>query len=163
MSDLIQTRLNTNLYSAASCSWLINAIPYEGITALSYSDKRERALVFASRKDGKPLGVTGGQYQVDSLSITMLRASANQLMLDLTPVGLGSFGNADFPIVATYSEVAAQLRGEQPIVVVINGCRITGVKEGFATGTDALITEFTLMALSLTRNGMSLANIVAGV
>lgn len=163
MTDIVQTRLNGSPYSAASCSWNIALAPYVGITALNYEDKRERKLVYASRKAGTPLGMTAGKYSVGAVSITMLRSSFDILSTGLTILGLGSFGDAVFPIVATYSEPAAQLQGVAPIVVMIDGCRITGVKESFAEGFDELLTDVEIMAMSITRNGKRLWSLVNGL
>lgn len=163
MTDIIETRLNDVPYSATSCSWTIAGAPFIGITALSYSEKRERKLVFASRRDGTPLGITSGKYSVDALSITMLRSSFQRLVEVLTLVGLGSYGDARFPIVATYSEPLASLVGVIPITALISGCRVTGVKDSYSEGTDEAVTEVEMMAMSLTRNGTRLWSVINGV
>jgi len=163
MSDVLQTRLNDTIYSATSCSWLIAAAPYIGILSLDYSEKRERKLVHASRRDGTPLGITSGKYSVDSLSMTMLRTSFQQLITTLSVLGLGSYGDATFPIIATYSDVQAQLKGATPIVIAIEGARITGVKESRAEGIDELTTEVEMMAMGLTRNGQRLWSVANGL
>lgn len=163
MTDILETRLNDVIYSATSCSWNIALAPFVGITALSYSEKRERKLVHASRKDGTPLGMTGGKYSVDSVTITMLRSSFQRLIELLTPLGLGSYGDAKFPIVATYSEPLATVNGVPPIVITIDGCRITGVKDSYQEGVDELVTEVEIQAMSLTRNGLRLWSVVNGV
>ncbi len=163
MTDIIETRLNGTPFSATSCSWNIALAPFVGITALSYSEKRERKLVHASRKDGTPLGKTGGKYSVDACSITMLRSSFQRLVEILTPLGLGSYGDAEFPIIATYSEPQAILRGVLPITVAIDGCCITGVKDAYAEGIDELLTEVEIMAIAVTRNGARLWSVVNGI
>lgn len=163
MTDIIQTRLNGNPYSTVSCAWNIALAPYIGVTALDYSEKRDRKLVYASRKDGTPLGMTGGQYMVDACSMTMLRSSAQILFGQLSVLGLGSYGDAVFPILAKYSEAAASLEGVPPIVVDIQGCRITGVKDSYAAGIDEQLTEITIAAMSVTRNGLRLWSVVNGI
>lgn len=163
MTDIIETRLNNTIYSATSCSWSIALAPFVGITALNYSEKRERKLVHASRKDGTPLGMTSGKYSVDSLSVTMLRSSFQRLIELLTPLGLGSYGDAKFPIVATYSEPLASISGVLPITIAIEGCRITGAKDSYAEGIEELVTEVDMMALALTRNGLRLWSVVNGI
>ncbi len=163
MTDILETRLNDVVYSATSCSWLIAGAPFVGITALSYSEKRERKLVHASRKDGTPLGMTGGKYSVDSISMTMLRSSFQRLVEILTPLGLGSYGDAKFPIIATYSEPFATIQGVPPVVVAIDSCRITGVKDSYQEGVDELVTEVEMMALAVTRNGLRLWSTVNGL
>lgn len=163
MTDIIETRLNGTPYSATSCSWNIALAPFVGITALNYSEKRERKLVHASRKDGTPLGMTSGKYSVDACSFTMLRSSYQRLIEILTPLGLGSYGDAEFPIVATYSEPKALLAGVLPITIAIQGCRITGVKDSYQEGIDELVTEVDLMAMAITRNGLRLWSVVNGL
>jgi len=163
MSDVVLTRINGTPYSATSCGWLIALSPYVGITKFSYADKRDRKIVHASRKDGTPLGITSGKYMVDACSITMLVASFDILTTQLTALGLGSYGDAVFPIVATYSEVAAQLQGVAPIVTMIDGCRITGVKESYDEGIDEKVVDVDFMAMAITRNGKRLWSVVNGV
>lgn len=163
MTDILTSRLNDVPYSMNSCSWNIALAPFIGITALSYSEKRERKLVHASRKDGTPLGITSGKYSIDALSMTMLRSSFQRLVEVLTPLGLGSYGDAIFPIIATYSDANATLRGELPITIDIQGCRITGVKDAYQEGVDELVTEVEMMGLQLTRNGTRLWSVVNGI
>jgi hypothetical protein len=163
MTDIIETRLNDVPYSATSCSWNIALAPFIGITALNYEQKRERKLVHASRRDGTPLGITAGKYSIGSLSMTMLRSSYQRLTELLTPLGLGSYGDARFPMIATYSDWSAQLAGVPPITVDIIGCRIVGEKDAYQEGIDELVTEVDLMALALTRNGLRLWSVVNGI
>lgn len=161
MTDLIETRLNDQPFSATSCSWDIALAPFVGVTHLGYSEKRERKLVHGSRRDGTPLGITAGKYSVDALSITMLRSSAQRLFELLTPLGLGSYGDAVFPIIARYFEPLRPF--VPPIVLDIEGCRITGVKDDYQEGIDELVTEIELMGLAITRNGLRLWSVVNGV
>jgi hypothetical protein len=163
VSDLVETRLNGTIYSATSCSWVIALAPYVGIVSLDYEEKRERKLVHASRRDGTPLGMTSGKYSVGSFSMTMLRSSFQRLAEQLTALGAGSYGDARFPVLATYSEPLASIAGVKPIVIDIQGCAITGVKDSFAEGFEELLTEVQLSAISLTRNGLRLWSVVNGV
>ncbi len=163
MTDILETRLNDVPFSATSCSWNIALAPFVGITALNYSEKRERKLVHASRRDGTPLGMTSGKYSVDSLSMTMLRSSFQRLVEVLTLVGLGSYGDARFPIIATYSEPLALAAGVLPVTIDIAGCRITGVKDGYQEGIDELVTEVEMMAMALTRNQLRLWSVLNGL
>lgn len=163
MTDIIETRLNGTPFSMTSCSWNFALAPFVGVTALNYSQKRERKIVHASRRDGTPLGMTNGKYMVDALSFTMLRSSYQRLIEILTPLGLGSYGDAEFPIIATYSEPKALLAGVLPITVAIAGCRITGEKDAYAEGIDELVTEVDCMAMAVTRNGARLWSVVNGL
>jgi hypothetical protein len=161
MTDLLETRLNDVPYSATSCSWKFALAPFVGIVAFDYGQKRERKLVHASRKDGTPLGITGGKYSVDTLSVTFLRSSYQRLCELLTPLGLGSYGDARIPILATYSEPLAI--GVPPIIIAITGARITAEQDTFAEGIDELVTKVDFMATSMTRNGLRLFSVVNGI
>ena len=163
MTDSIETRLNDVPFSSTSCSWQIAGAPFIGITALSYSEKRERKFVHASRRDGTPLGIVSGKYSIDALSMTMLRSSFQRLIEILTGLGQGSYGDAKFPIFATYSEAQALANGVLPITVDIQGARITGVKDGYSEGIDELVTEVEMTALLLTRNGLRLWSVINGI
>lgn len=160
MSDLIQTRLNGTPFSATSCSWRFAGAPYVGITALSYEEKRESKLVHASRRDGTPLGITAGKYSLGAFTVTMLRTSFDILSGQLTALGKGSYGDARFPFTAEYSDIDAGAAGTPPIVILISGCKIVGVKEAYAEGIDELLTEVEMMGLTLVRNGKQLWSVV---
>lgn len=163
MSDIVQTRLNGTIYSATSCSWFIAGTPYIGILDFNISQKRETKLVYAGRRDGTPLGMPSGKYSVDGLSMKMLTSSYQILIAQLSVLGLGSYGDAEFPIVATYSEPRAQVQGVQPIVIDISGARITSEKDSRSEGIDESVTEIEMMALSATRNGLKLYSLVNGI
>ena len=163
MTDIIETRINGTPFSATSCDFKIALAPFVGILAFNYSEKRERKLVHGARRNGTPLGMTSGKYSVDACSFTMLRSSFQRLIEILTPLGLGSYGDASFPCVCTYAEPQAALAGVPPVVVGIEGCRITGVKDSNAEGIDEATTEVECMAMAMTRNGLRLWSVVAGL
>lgn len=72
-------------------------------------------------------------------------------MADLTVLGLGSFGDAEFPYIMQTFEPALPVPSV-PIQTVITGCRITGVDESQeGDSPDELVTEFTAQALYLIR------------
>ena len=90
-----------------------------------------------------------GIYKVESCSFTLLRDSAAGLMTDLTAFGLGSYGDAEFVYSLSVFEPVAP--PSIPIQTVLTGCRITGVEEKHAMGSDELVTEFTVQPLFLIR------------
>lgn len=162
MTDVIETRLNGVPYSATSCSFNIGFAPFVGITDFNYEQKRERQTVYGARKDGTPLGITSGQYSVSG-SITMLRSTYQRLCEVLTTFGAGSYGDAIFPIIATYSEYQASLAGVLPITIDIQGCRITGEKDDFKSGSEALLTQVDFVGMQMSRNGLRLYSVVNGL
>jgi len=158
VSDII--RVNNTILSWNSFSFKINGIPWVGIKSFSYEQKRERKVVYGAQRNGKPLGKTAGKYSVASCSLTMLRDSYDKLTTELTALGLGSYGDAEFTFIAQYIEPVI---GSLPITVVGTGCTIDGEKEGNDEGTDELVTEVEIGCLSLLKNGKSLASIVRSV
>lgn len=157
MTDII--RINNTILSWHSCSFRIMAIPFNGILEFSYELKRERKVVYGAKRDGKPLGKTSGKYSVPSCSLKMLRDSADTLTTLLTPLGLGSYGDAEFVLTCQYIEPVIAL----PITVICTGCTIDGEKDSNAEGVDELLTEFEIGCLNITKNGKSLASLIRAI
>lgn len=143
------SRVNHVPYSWTSCAHFFQGLPYKGITAVTFKDKRELKLVHAAQQDGTPLGLTSGIYSVENLSFTLLRDSAADLMLYLTALGLGSYGDAEFNYLLQVYEPTVP--PSLPQSTLISGCRITGVEDKQEMGSDELVTEFTAQALFITR------------
>lgn len=129
-----------------------------GITAFDYEQSREREVVYAAKRDGRPLGMTSGKYSVPSMSLKMLRDSWDILSTQLTATGLGSYGDAEFTFIAQYIEPL-----QLPITVTCVGCRIKGVKPSNEEGTEALMTELDIQCLEILENGKPLASLVRAV
>jgi hypothetical protein len=157
MTDII--RINNTIFSWNSCSFRILGIPFNGILGFDYEQKRERKVVYGMRRDGKPLGKTSGKYSVPSCSLKVLRDTADKITTLLTPLGLGSYGDAEFPITCQYIEPIIAL----PITVICTGCTIDGEKDSNAEGVEELVTEFEIGCLNITKNGKSLASIVRSI
>jgi hypothetical protein len=150
MPDPNIVRINGTPYSWTSCSHFFNGLPYKGLTAVDFDETREVELVHAGQQDGTPLGITSGIYKVESVSFTMIRDSADGLMLDLTTLGLGSFGDAEF--LYTLQQFEPSLPPRLPRQVIIGGCRIVGISEKNAKGPEASLTEIKVQASYVIRN-----------
>lgn len=153
MPDPLFTTVNRMRYSWNSCAHFLAGFPYKGITGVTFKETREVTLVHAAQQDGTPLGMTAGMYKVENVSFTMLRETAAGFMADLTLLGLGSFGDAQFNYVLQLFEPPNPTDPvpSLPQTTLIVGCRITGVEDKQESGTDALVTEFTCMAMAVTR------------
>lgn len=150
MPDPNITRVNGTPYSWNSCGHFFNGIPYKGITKSNFKDSRKRVYVPNAQQDGTPQGITSGVYRVESLSWTLLRDSAQGLMLDLTAEGAGSFGDAQFPYMLQTFEPG----NFNPSTTVISGCVIEDADETQEFGEDGpyLVTEITAKALFIIRD-----------
>ncbi len=156
MTDLL--RINNTILSWNSCSFKFDSIPYNGILGFDFDEKRERKVVHAAKRDGRPLGKTSGKYSVPTCSLRMLRDSWDKLSTQLTLKGLGSYGDAEFVVVCQYIEPF-----QTPITVICAGCTVDGVKEANQEGVDELVTEIEIGCLSIIKNGKSLASLIRAV
>lgn len=154
MTDLL--RISNTILSWNSCSFKFDGVPYNGILGCDYEQKRERKVVHAAKRDGRPLGKTSGKYTVPTCTITMLRDSWDKLSTQLSLLGLGSYGDAEFTLVIQYIEPGI---GQTPITVVCTGCTIDGEKDTNQEGIDELVTELTIGCLEIIKNGKRLASV----
>lgn len=152
MSD--QIRINGNIYSWGSIEIYLNGQPYRGITALSYSQTRERTKAFGTGNHRGARGRTKGQYETEA-SITMHADSYDELcaaLAAMSPDGQ-SYGDAPpFLVVAQYVE-----SGLRPVTIEVEGCVISGESVSESEGTDPSVVEVTLDVMRISRNGRSLA------
>lgn len=159
MTDII--RVNSTIFSWNSTSMKIALTPYNGIMSIDYEEKRERKVVYGMKRDGKPLGKTSGKYSVPSVSLKMLRTTWEKLSTDLTVLGLGSIGDAEFPML--FQAYEPVLTTDLPQTVLFENCTIDGIKHSHAEGTDELTTELEIGCLQLTQNGKRLWSVVRGL
>lgn len=150
-----QIRLNNTVFSHQSCQWKLDAIPYDGILSMDFEEKRERKIVYAAKKAGRPIGWTAGKYTVPPIKLVMLKASGHRLLQQMTVKGLGSYGDAEFNMTMQNIEP-----GNVPITHVFEPVCITGVKDGTAEGVEELTLEFEMACLSITRDGMRLWSVL---
>lgn len=158
MTDLV--RINGVPFSWASSIFKVDGFPYKGILEFNYEQKRERKVVYGARRDGVPLGKTPGKYSVPSMSLKMLKGSADILTTYLTAKGLGSYGDASFVFIMQCIEPDPLAT---PLNVVCESCTIDGKKDSAAEGIDELVTEFEIGCLQLTENAKRLWSVVRGL
>jgi hypothetical protein len=90
-------------------------------------------------------------YKVESFTFRMLRESAQNLMVDLSLLGAGSFGDAEFTYACQLFEPTFMIPPAVPSLTMISGCRIIKVEDKNELGVDELVTEFTCQPLLLRR------------
>ncbi len=129
-----------------------------GIQSLDFEQTRERKGVYGMRRDGTPLGKTAGKYGVKSFNMKFLVASYDTLTDYLTPIGLGSYGDAEFSVHVQYIENEVDV-----ITYDFGGCTIDGEKESPAEGNDELTVDVTIGCLSIIKNGKTLFSVARGI
>lgn len=151
MSDAI--RINDAMYSWASIEIHIGGQPYGGVTALNFSQTRERTQGYGTGNHRGARGRTKGKYSAEA-SFTMHADSYEELtsaLASLSPDGQ-SYGDAPFLLVAQYVEPSLR-----PVTIELENCVITGDSSGESEGTDPSVVEVTLSVMLIRRNGKSLA------
>lgn len=146
------SRVNGYIYSYTSTSHFFEGVPYKGVSKVEYKQSRKRVFAGAAQQDGTPLGVTSGVYRVESLSFTLLRDSADQLRSDLSAIGGGSYGDAQFSYMLQVFE-PGNVTG-LPSTTLITGCVIEEDNESQEFSEDGgpvLATEFTCKAMFVTK------------
>jgi hypothetical protein len=151
MSDAI--KVNGAIYSWASIELKLNGEVIRGITAVNYSQTRERTKAFGSGSSAGPRGRTAGKYDCEG-SITMHADSYEELishLAELSPDGT-SYGDVEFPVVISYVETNLE-----PVTIELEDCVIVGDTSGESEGTDASVVEVALSVMRILRNGKTLA------
>jgi hypothetical protein len=162
MTDVL--RVNNTVYSWNSTQFLIAGAPYTGILSVSYGQKRERKKVWGARRDGRPLGRTAGKYDPGPVKMTMLADTFDVMTTLLTVLGLGSYGDAEVPILIQIAEPGIPLPGSPPVLTTaISFATITDVEDTKQEGTDELVKEVTWDVMQILENGKSLQSIVRAI
>jgi hypothetical protein len=150
-------RLNNQPYNWNSSLSRFMGQAWPGVVEVNYSEKLDIETVYSQTQDGKPIGGTSGQYEVDSFTVKMLIDDADALTTMLVasaPQFLGSYGRVEFPF--TLSVTEPLLPGAIPIEMIAGVCRIRGKKKGVAKGIEALVTEFDIWCKGIIENGKTL-------
>lgn len=158
MTDIV--RINSTPYSWTSCLFTLDLAPYIGFKDVTYEETRERKLVHVAKRNGKPVGITSGKYQVNGFTFQVLPDTWGIMTDYLTLKGLGSYGDATFAFGAQYIE---PVPGAIPMTTLITGCQVVGVKSAHAEGTDELVKEISCMALDITENGKILWSLARSI
>jgi hypothetical protein len=148
------TLINGDVHNWTSVRIKKNGQSWSGVTAINWSQKRERAMLYGAAKHGAPRGRTSGKYSVDSASMKMAKGSAAIFKKELAQQAPDqkSFGNVEFDITVQF--IAS---GEQAITVELQRCVITGTSStNEESSTDALVEEFTLSVMRVVEDGLTL-------
>ena len=91
-------RIGGFMFSRTSVAVKVDGVPYTGIFDISGEESREGELVHGQRTDGTPLGITSGLYMPGPFTFSAYPDTAEQVLSQLSILGLGSFGNALFTL-----------------------------------------------------------------
>lgn len=138
----LNARVNGVPYSWNSMAHFFAGFPKKGLKKAEWSEVRERELVHAGQQDGTPLGLTAGVYHVDGVKFTFLRDTWNDIADDLTTLGQGSYGDAEFNYMNQLFEPAGNATPSQTLITRLG---VTKVTETAEQGTGVLTTDVEMM------------------
>ncbi|OJY30900.1 MAG: hypothetical protein BGO98_29525 [Myxococcales bacterium 68-20] len=150
--------LNGTPFSYHSVSLRYDNIPLEGFLGFDWEEGRERAIVYAGKRSGVPIGRTAGKVVYAPMNLKLLESSANTFLDYLTLKGLGSWTTAEFTL--TLSRVE---RDAPPIVTIFGRCTADKKKNSYAEGVEASAVDFTLSTLSIVENGRTAASLIRSI
>jgi hypothetical protein len=148
------TLINGDAHSWTSVRVKKGGQSWSGVTAINWSQKRERSMLYGAGKHGAPRGRTAGKYSVDAASMKMSKGSAAAFKKDLALLAQDrkSYGNVEFDITVQFIN-----SGDQAVTVELQRCVITGTSStNEETSSDALIEEFTLSVMRVVEDGLTL-------
>ncbi|AKT38254.1 hypothetical protein [Chondromyces crocatus] len=150
MSDAI--RVNGNQYDWGSIKVKILGEEFYGFTAVSHSQKRERAKAYGFGKHRAPRGRTRGRYSAEG-KMTGWKSSVEALRAFLasqSPDGT-NYGDVEFDIVIQYIEP-----DETPITEELFQCVVASEDASHEENTDPLKEEIGLDVMYIKKNGRTL-------
>jgi hypothetical protein len=121
MADTDEVRINGKLFSWTSVIFKIDGVRVYGVTAIEWSQKRERVKSRGQNKAGRPRGRTGGLYTPENLKTTFHKDTAAAQRKSLAQkAGSDSYGDAEVPIYLQYVE------GTKTTTVEFEECTVAG-------------------------------------
>lgn len=152
-------RINNSLVSWGSISVRVDGEPFTGFTAIDYGDKLAVSKGYGLGAAQGARGRTRGRYETDEVKLTAYRDTAQALInaLSLRSLNGLSYGTVSFNIVVQYIEL-----GNTPMTVILDRCRIVGVTDANAEGSDAMMTDFAIDCMAIFRNGKTLFDSIRG-
>lgn len=146
--------VNGEVYDWGDITIKIAGERFEGITAINYSQKRERVKVYGMNKSRAPIGTTAGKYNAEDGKISCNSQCAQDIRDHLATLGGGiSYGDTKFPIIVIRTRKTGAV-----ITDVLPGCWIISDDGGGEDSPDQLKEEIAFGCTGpITRNGKTLA------
>jgi hypothetical protein len=151
MSD--QVNVNGNLFSWGSIRVKCGGEEFTGFSKIAYADKRPRTKGYGMGRHQAPRGRSRGKYEVDPVTITAHRDSAEAFRDFLASKATDgkSFGNVSFEVVVQYVD-----EGETPVTDTLEACVWSGNTVSNEEGPDPLTVDIELDCMRINWNGKTL-------
>lgn len=127
----------------------------EGVIGMGYEDKRERPVIWGSRRDGRPNGKGAGRYVPGAISADFEEATIDMIISALAAESVDglSYGDTDFTLQIQLYEPS---KPQSTITMNFAGCSVDGDKGDYPTTPDGLKKSMTFMYLSKDQGGKTL-------
>lgn len=147
-----QVRINGNTHSWSSVYFKVGGERFYGVKSINYGDSRSRTKAYGMGRHHAPRGRTAGKYEVDPVTVTVEKATADTLREKAAQIdGGASFGNASFQIVVQYIET-----GNTTITDTIEECAFTKNASKAEENPDPLVEDLEFDAMRIKWNGRTL-------
>ena len=150
MAGIQNTIVNGNRYSFVDISTVIAGITYAAgpYKSIDYSHTQESNYVYGTNT--KPLGRTPGQWK-GTASIEMLKSEYQNLIDSISQTNAAvSISTFEFDIQIAYTDE----QGTGVILDTLISCRIQGISQSNAVGTDATYVKLDLMPMDILYDGV---------
>lgn len=145
-------RVNGNQHSFSSIILKIDDEKYYGFKSISYSDSRERTKTWGAGRHGAPRGRSAGKYDVENITVTMYKGSAQILRLALANAGNGtSYGDTEVTIIVQFIEA-----DDTEITDELERCVYVKSTSSSEEGPDSLTEDIEFSCMLIRRNGLTL-------
>jgi hypothetical protein len=162
MSDVFRFSIAPTILSWTSTSFLCMGLPYVGLLGVDFEEKLERKLVYGMKRNGKPLGKTGGKYTPGPLKTTMLAETWAIMSKQLAVAGLGSIGDAKIPGTKGVPLIVKHEEPQDPTgiaIITFEECGVAGVSDSYAEGNEELKVDVSWDLMGIRRNGLTLYSV----
>ena len=145
--------VNNNQISWGSIIFKLRGERYNGFTAISYADKRERVKAYGMGRAHAPRGRSRGKYTVEPVKVTGWKASVQifREALALSSADGLSYGDVEFEGLVQYIEPT-----EVEINVELNRLVWASNTSSDEENPDPLKEDVEFDAMFIRRNGMTL-------
>jgi len=155
-------RLQGTILSGKSWEFDFGFGPLSGTLKFGAEETRERKVVKGARRDGKPLGLTVGNYEPPKIEVSFVATTGKYVQEQLTANGQGSIGDAVSTIVMSGFE--PDIANDGPITVTFDNCVLVGRRyEGRDADSEESLDVYTFQTTSVDQDGMVLYSVQRGV
>lgn len=153
MADIDVFRVNGNIVSWPDVVTKMDGKRINGITGLTYADKRERVKAYGQGRHYKPRGRTRGKYSTDNPKLTLHKDTAEQIRKYLaTKAEDGiSYGNVEVEFSIQWVTDSGD-----PMHVQLQRCCIVSDSTSADESADPHMDELELDTMGIIRNGRTL-------